>query len=69
MPNHHSKGKVGPDGVTRYYVPSQHAWLTYQEIEDQNKLEKTADSVFTVISILTVGGALLFMMIVTLSSL
>ena len=69
MPDHHSKGKVGPDGVTRYYVPSQHAWLTHQEIEEQNKAEKTSDSVFTLLSIIVGGGALLYMLIVTLSSL
>lgn len=69
MPNHHSKGKVGKDGITRYYVPSQHAWLTYKQIEEQNKAEKTADSMATVVTIVVGGGALLFMFIVTLSSL
>lgn len=69
MPNHHSKGKVGKDGITRYYVSSQHAWLTYKQIEEQNKAEKTADSMATVVTIVVGGGALLFMFIVTLSSL
>ena len=69
MAYNHSKGKVGKDGVTRYYVPSKHAWETLEEIETQRKADENADSIASVVAIVAVGGGLLFMLIVTLSSL
>jgi hypothetical protein len=69
MAHNHSKGKVGPDGVTRYYVPSQHAWLTRKQIEEQNKAAEQADKVASIVMPIVLGGAFLFMIIVTISSL
>lgn len=69
MPKHHTKGKVGPDGVVRFYVPSQHAWLTRDQIEQQNKAEEQADKVASILMPIVLGGAFLFMIVITLSSL
>ena len=68
MPNKHSKGKVGRDGVVRYYVPEQHSWLTRQEIEQQNKATEKADNVMSALVPILFIGAFLFMLIVTISS-
>jgi hypothetical protein len=64
----YSKGKLGSDGVTRYYVPSQHAWKSLEQIAEEKKADETAVSIDTVVGIVVVVGALLFMVIVGLSS-
>lgn len=69
MPKHHTKGKLGPDGVTRYYVPSQHAWLTRDQIEAQNKAAEQAEKIASIVMPIVLGGAFLVMIIVGLSSL
>lgn len=69
MPKHHTRGGLGPDGVTRYYVPSQNAWFTREQIEAQNKAERQADKIASIFMPITVSGALLFILIITLSAL
>ena len=68
MSNKHSKGKVGRDGVVRYYVPEQHAWRTLQEIEQQNKAFEQADKVASILIPILFVGVFLFMIIITISS-
>lgn len=69
MPTHHTKGKLGPDGATRYYVPSQHAWLTHDQIDAQNKAAGQANKIASIMMPIVLGGAFFVMIIVGLSSL
>lgn len=68
MSNKHRKGKIGRDGIVRYYVPEQHSWRTRQEIEQHNKAAEQADKVASILMPILFVGVFLFMIIVTISS-
>lgn len=51
MSNRHLRGKVFDDGITRYYDPSKHSWLTRDEIEKSNNAAKVETTIYLV------GGA------------
>lgn len=64
MVKHHTKGKMGRDGVMRYYVPSQHTWLSMQEIEAQRKADDLGDKIHNIATVVVIVGALLAMLII-----
>jgi hypothetical protein len=64
MVKHHTKGKMGRDGVMRYYVPSQHTWLSMQEIEAQRKAEELGDKIHNTVAVVVIVGAFIAMLII-----
>ena len=39
----HKKGRVGEDGVTRYYDPHKKLWVTEKQIQDEQEANKIID--------------------------
>jgi|GEM_PF-791708 len=57
----HKKGKIFEDGVTRYYDPSRHKWVTQDEINHQSKLESASTVMVVVATVVLAGGGFLWM--------
>jgi hypothetical protein len=67
MANIHSKGRVGDDGVTRYYDPNKHAWVTEKQIQEEQRANQIINLMNKAAYIL-VGCGFLWMVIVTFSN-
>ena len=63
----HKKGRVGEDGVTRYYDPSKHSWRTEKELQDEEFASKISDVMIISAAVVIVGGGFLWMIIMTFS--
>ncbi|CUH60252.1 hypothetical protein [Thalassobacter stenotrophicus] len=57
----HEKGKKFDDGVTRYYDPAKHKWVTQDEIKHQSKLENASSVMVIVAAVVLGGGGFLWM--------
>lgn len=62
-----NKGRVGPDGKTRYYNPSKHAWETRHEIEQEQKAQNAVNIMLIIAMIIIGGGGFLWMLVETFS--
>lgn len=63
----HPKGRVGEDGVTRYYDPTKHAWITEKQIKDEQRANQITDFIIKIAYIVMGVGGFLFMLVVTFS--
>ena len=63
----HPKGRVGEDGVTRYYDPTKHTWITEDQIKDEQRANQIIDLMYKITLIVIGGGGFLYMLVVTLS--
>ena len=63
----HPKGRVGEDGITRYYDPSKHAWVTVQDLKNEAKAAQIINIMTTVSAVILGGGGLLWMIVQTFS--
>jgi hypothetical protein len=63
----HKKGRIGEDGVMRYYDPSKHSWRTEQEIKNEETASKISIVMITTATVVLGGGGLLWMLIMALS--
>ncbi len=63
----HKKGRVGEDGVTRYYDPSKHSWRTEKELQDEEFASQISDVMIISAAVVIVGGGFLWMIIMTFS--
>ena len=61
----HEKGKVFEDGITRYYDPSKHKWVTEKEIDQQNKSDEISSIMVIVAAVILGGGGFLWMLVAT----
>ena len=60
-------GRVGEDGITRYYDPSKHSWRTEKELQDEEFASKIADWMIIPAGLVVSVGGILWMIIVTFS--
>lgn len=63
----HEKGKVFEDGITHYYDPSKHKWVTEKEIDQKNKSDEIS-SIMVIVAAVILGGGFLWMLIQTFGS-
>jgi hypothetical protein len=42
------RGKIFDDGVTRYYDPTKHSWVTKEQIEEENRANEIADLIYKI---------------------
>ena len=64
----HKKGRVGEDGVTRYYDPHKKLWVTEKQIQDEQEANKIIDLMIIFASVVICGGGFLWMLFVTFSN-
>jgi hypothetical protein len=62
------KGKIGPDGETRYYNSSKHVWQTQYEIDQENKAQNAVNLLVIIATLILGGGGFLWMLVTTLTS-
>jgi hypothetical protein len=48
MSNRPLKGKVFDDGITRYYDPTKHSWLTREEVDRSNNAAQVETVIYVV---------------------
>lgn len=48
------RGKVFDDGVTRYYDPTKHSWLTKEQIEEENRGNEISNYIYLLGSVAVV---------------
>lgn len=63
----HPKGRVGEDGITRYYNPHKHSWVTEQELKNEATAALIINVMVKVTAGILGGGGLLWMIIQTFS--
>lgn len=55
MSDRQLRGKVFDDGVTRYYDPTKHSWVTREEIEKENKTNEVENYIYIIGFVLVIG--------------